>query len=540
MAKLRAPSRHGDLLLEPSTGLSAQVRANEEALNAATLWGRALSEWRTAARAEVFERATHYTSDLFAGGLTPLRSPAPQSSTLNSQSSFWFVGGHQPELYHPGVWAKNAVVHELAAQNGGVALNLTVDHDLCSGAAVSVPRGRDQAGMTSLEWDIPRPQCPWEERPQPDPPLFASFGTRCQDHLRPWGIDPLAAAQDWSGATDLALVDRLVRLRGQFERQAGFANLELRVSELSETECFQQFIACLVQHAEPFANTYNQALTQYRNLHHVRSQSHPVPALSIDSRGVELPLWVWRASETRRRPLYVRQGSLHDGQREIGSLASARQNGWKIRPRALSLTLFCRLLLGSAFIHGIGGALYDQMTDTIIRDLIGITPPTIIVATATMRLFEPFAGPDPGLRIVQLERDRRALRWNPELLVERVAGSEEINERLVLELISRKQLVVDKILATKRVTLPDDQRARHQKMAGRHEEIQSLNQRLRMYLPADLGESIDAQLVTLHHRRPHWASLCSREFSSNLFPAVQIRELFRNIRQQVITNSQSE
>lgn len=527
MAKLRAPTATGAVLLEPAAGQVALARANELALSAATLWGRSLSEQRNVARAEVLALATRYTSSLLPSVAQPstLNSPPPAPQPL------WFVGGHQPELYHPGVWAKSAAIDELAEQSGGVGLNLTVDNDLCSGATVSVPRGPDQIGLTTLEWDQPRPQSPWEERPGPDPSRFSSFGSRCQEHLRPWGIEPLAAAQDWGGATELKLVDRLVRLRARFERGAGLSNLELRVSQLSETECFRQFVADLVQHAQPFASVYNIAVTQYRQLHHVRSESHPVPTLAVDSRGSELPLWVWRAGETRRRPLFVRAGVLHDGEREIGALSTAPRNGWKIRPRALSLTLFCRLLLGSAFIHGIGGALYDQVTNTIIQNLMGIDPPGLIVATATLKLFEPFAGADPYAGIARRERDRRALRWSPELLFERLAATDPFDERLVLDLIAHKQLLVDEINASKRS--PATHPNRHELAASRHTRIQDLNERLRMHLPAELDATIAAELVALHQQSPHWDHLRSREYSSNLFPASQIQELFRNVRRQI-------
>lgn len=529
MAKLRAPARHGDLLLEPATGLTALVRSNETALNAATLWGRSLSEWRLTARAEVLALSDQYTSSLF-------ETTAPNHLNDRSDSTPWLIGGHQPELFHPGVWAKNAVLHELAHQVGGVALNLTVDNDLCTEAAVSVPRERDHGGLTSIEWDHPHPQSPWEERPQPDQSLFASFGARCQGHLRSWGIDPLAATQDWSGFPERSLVDRLIHLRGQVERQSGIANQELRVSALSDTDCFQQFVAQLVEHAVEFSSLYNAARQQYCQQHHIRSQSHPVPALSSDARGIELPLWVWRTGETRRSPLYVRQGTLHDGHREIGPLATARQNGWKIRPRALSLTLFCRLLLGSAFIHGIGGALYDQITDTIVSKLIETSPPAIIVATATMRLLESFAGPNPQTHIEQLQHDRRALRWNPELLVERFAAAEKHNESQILELIARKRLVVDEINGVPRTNDPNELRIRHAHAVWQHAEIQSLNHQLLMSLPEDLGTVLDSQLSTWHKQVPHWNSLRSREYASNLFPASQIRELFRDLQQRVAAN----
>ena len=57
--------------------------------------------------------------------------------------------------------------------------------------------------------------------------------------------------------------------------------------------------------------------------------------------------------------------------------------GFKVRPRALSLTLFVRLCLANVFWHGLGGGKYDEVTDDIIRKFFELAPPAFIVATET-------------------------------------------------------------------------------------------------------------------------------------------------------------
>jgi hypothetical protein len=61
----------------------------------------------------------------------------------------------------------------------------------------------------------------------------------------------------------------------------------------------------------------------------------------------------------------------------------------RLSPRALTLTTFLRMFVVDQFVHGIGGGLYDQVTDRIISDWFGCTPPAFSVATATM--FFPLA-----------------------------------------------------------------------------------------------------------------------------------------------------
>ena len=60
--------------------------------------------------------------------------------------------------------------------------------------------------------------------------------------------------------------------------------------------------------------------------------------------------------------------------------------GIEIRPRALITTMYARLFLSDLFIHGIGGAKYDELTDAIIRRFFGIEPPAYMTVTGTVRL----------------------------------------------------------------------------------------------------------------------------------------------------------
>ena len=48
--------------------------------------------------------------------------------------------------------------------------------------------------------------------------------------------------------------------------------------------------------------------------------------------------------------------------------------------------MFARLFLCDLFIHGIGGAKYDQMTDAIIERFFGFAPPDYLTVTATAKL----------------------------------------------------------------------------------------------------------------------------------------------------------
>jgi len=87
--------------------------------------------------------------------------------------------------------------------------------------------------------------------------------------------------------------------------------------------------------------------------------------------------------------------------------------GVKIRPRAITTTMFSRLFLSDVFIHGIGGAKYDTVTDEIIQEFFGVTPPDFITISAT--LFLPFETYEVDAQTVQeCHRVVNDMRYNPE------------------------------------------------------------------------------------------------------------------------------
>ena len=51
------------------------------------------------------------------------------------------LAGHQPQLFHPGVWFKNFVLSRLAESQAATAVNLVIDSDTIKTAAVRVPTG---------------------------------------------------------------------------------------------------------------------------------------------------------------------------------------------------------------------------------------------------------------------------------------------------------------------------------------------------------------------------------------------------------------
>jgi hypothetical protein len=181
-----------------------------------------------------------------------------------------------------------------------------------------------------------------------------------------------------------------------------------------------------------FVSVYNVALTEYRHTNHIRSHTHPAPTLDRDNEWLEAPFLLWtRESPRRRRPFIRHQpdsivisdreglrltldlSSAGAAEKAVSQLAEAEERGIKLRPRALITTMYVRLVLSDLFIHGIGGAKYDELTDSIIRRFFGIEPPAYVTATATFRL--PIERPEVSLSDVRGAVQRiRDVRYRPE------------------------------------------------------------------------------------------------------------------------------
>lgn len=300
------------------------------------------------------------------------------------------VTGHQPEPFHPGVWVKNFAACGLAKRLGGSAVNLIVDSDVLKGGTLPVPTWErwepESVRIANVPFAAPPGDRTWEAIAPDDE--FDSFPRRLTGIAKPWGFEPLAI-EAWPAMAGGTLGERFVSARTRFEREWGCSNLEVRTNRLGRSTAFRHFANHLARDRERFRENHNGAVREYRRIHRLRSRTHPVPELADG----EVPFW-------------------HVGERGREKV-SLPFDPDRIRPRALTLTLFARLCLGDLFIHGIGGGKYDAVTDAIIRSYFGIDPPAFQVVSATLHLPLPRfpSGPEDVKRLRRLVRD---LHWNPQ------------------------------------------------------------------------------------------------------------------------------
>jgi hypothetical protein len=261
-----------------------------------------------------------------------------------------------------------------------------------------------------------------------------------------------------------------------------------------------------------FHALHNQYLGDYRLRHRLRSRSHPVPDLAQDGDWLEAPFWAWRDDAPQRSRLFVRRrGDILDLRSGDEPWPSVRAGGapelpgppYKIRPRALTTTLFARVFLGDLFIHGIGGAKYDELTDEILRAYYGIEPPGYLVLSGTLRLPLPHFQEATEVHRRDRLRGLRDLRFNPE--------RHPFADHLGIDaLVAEKKAWIERPATTRR--------ARRERCQALHElvrRIWPLTERERKRLEHDL-DWLDIKLRIN-------AVLTRRDYAFCLFPESLLR-----------------
>jgi hypothetical protein len=421
-----------------------------------------------------------------------------------------------------------------------MGVNLVIDNDAIRSPGIRVPTKGDAAPeVVVVPFDAPTEELPWEQRPLLSPRLFKNFDAavkqafapclRADEYPRGTVLDqlwphalPLAVADPAESASHLGLV--LAGARHRLEQELGFVTAELPLSTVASDGHFLVFVQRLAERHREFHAAHNAALAEYRLANHVRSHTHPVPELARDGEWFELPLWLWTNENPRRRAAFVRQRgqtweladrlglqvSLRGGDApEIGRFSQELQNrGIKLRPRALVTTLYARLVLSDLFIHGIGGAKYDELTDAIVRRFFRIEPPAYVTATATFRL--PIERPYVSLADVRKSAQRlRDLRYRPEAFL----GNPQVKQDT--EVTSK----LSALAAEKREYLAaHDLRRCSQQVFTR---LDALNRKMHSLLQP-LEQHIRAEHAELITRARQTQLLGSREFSFVLFPAEKL------------------
>lgn len=526
-----APRVDGAIVSQPDLSHALDLaRSNALRLREAPIQicGRSLGDFREWSRAESLRASRDWMQKEL--------NIAPPATT----GDLIFVTGHQPQLNHAGVWMKNVAVARLAEAAGGIGLNLIVDNDLAGPPVVRVPAGtRDEPRFDEIPFDITQATCPWEELHLQDRELFASFSDRVRNAMAEWGIEP-SLTEFWPSAVELS--QRTTRMssllsvcRISQEHSWGIRNLELPISQLCQTDPFLAFVAHLALNVQKFFFDYNEAVHDYRKQYRVRNHRHPVPDLGRQEGLFELPFWYWEAGDRDRSGVFVRpltEGvELVAGGKTLVRLTSGEeleplrelQRHGRLRPRALTNTLFARICFGDLFLHGIGGARYDEITDKIVETFFGIPAPEFVTLTATLMLpLSPFSVTHENAS--RLKNEIRRLRFS--------GPDEDATPEAVADQIRRSELLTaasrDRAAGYSR----RERRIRKGEARRRHRELVRIREHLAQYASTDIAK-MEEQLNEVQQQLRANTVLASREYAACLAPAGAIQKLVESISQKI-------
>jgi hypothetical protein len=208
----------------------------------------------------------------------------------------------------------------------------------------------------------------------------------------------------------------------------------------------------------------------------------------------------------------------------VESLQKLPEQGIRLRGRALMTTLFARLCLADLFVHGIGGAKYDEMTDRILARFFRVPVPGFMTLTGTLYLpiFDPQAPrAQDETRLANLLRD---LEWNPQRHLDGV--EEPRAQRLIAE---KAALIAEQQVSGPGASTASERRQRRRQNYDRFRRIHAINREVAP-LVADQRANAEAELAELHRQREADSVLRDRDYSAYLQPEERLRAFMDALR----------
>jgi hypothetical protein len=437
-----------------------------------TILNQPFREVRENCRKEVIQRALKFSSK-FDPNIEEKICSTPQ---------YIIQTGHQPAFFHPGIWIKNVFLNQLIKSpllNKPLGLNIFLDNDICKDLNLSLPAlsSNGNLKMEEISFLSPTlaPNLPFEGYPYPSLELITKFNRNITRRLKPlesenkeilnnFKIFALClenssrfCSQNYKRAN---LGEFLGLARRLYEQEIEPAYLEIPFSKICDGNEFLSFFLEIIKNIRFFSEIYNKKLDEYRNLFKIRTRAIPSPNLLIKENLIEVPFWIWREGDQRRKIFILREegedflyndfyGKIFliekDSLKSLSSLkASLKERGLKIRPKALLLTLYNRLFISDLFIHGLGGAKYDLVTDEIIREFFKVEPPHFLVISCTLYLnFKSFPK-SSDFKISALKKKIRDLEFNPQRYIDELPLTKK-EEIQIGELIKKKTELIKKI-----------------------------------------------------------------------------------------------
>jgi hypothetical protein len=448
------------------------------------------------------------------------------------------VTGHQAIWHHCGVLAKNLVTAGFAENIDGCGVHLVLDHDICDTAMV-FPQTDNRSiwYLDKIAIECQQNSLPLELRPPPPQEKIEKL-INTITHLRPNQFCGNIWVEYLKGKSGRIppfqnIADFITCFQSMLNFALGFNMMYLPVSQLSESNAFLNFAASIIADSPNFVRSYNNAVSRHIDEKKIHS-SETIRLLTADysENLVELPFWLL-SPDGKRMPLYVkidkpdkiRIGTASADLSELELLClsdtaeklkyTLKRFKHRLRPKAVTLTLFTRLFLADWFVHGIGGALYENITDHILEEYYKIRGISFGISTATMTLplFERHDSPIES--IAGLKQYLRNVKHNPE----RFIGDPSSDKEPVKSLIAYKKRLIQ--IAKDRKLSPETKKTAFN-------SILSVNEKLAKYADETI-RSFEKRMKSAQNRMQSDQVLNYREYFFGLFPEEVLTYMTRTI-----------
>lgn len=404
---------------------------------------------------------------------------------INPAYQYIIQSGHQPVFFHPGIWIKNIFLNKLLKSplpDKSLGLNIILDNDICKDLNLSLPVLSSNGNLKLEKVDFLSstltPNLPFEEYPCPSLELITKFSRNIIHRLKSLESENKNILNNFKNYTRclenssrlcsrnytrVNLGEFLGLARRLYEQEIEPAYLEIPFSQICDSDEFLSFFLEIIKNIKSFSKIYNNKLDEYRKLFKIRNRAQPSPNLMIKENLIEAPFWIWKEGDQRRKVFILREKEGNylyndsydkifliekDSLKSLSSLKIfLKEKKLKIRPKALLLTLYNRLFISDLFIHGLGGAKYDLVTDEIIREFFKVEPPHFLVVSCTLYLnFKSSSGASDS-KISALKKKIRDLEFNPERYVDELPLTKK-EKNQIGELAEKKTGLIKKIKKT--------------------------------------------------------------------------------------------
>ncbi|MEK6765464.1 MAG: hypothetical protein AABY49_04450 [Planctomycetota bacterium] len=533
------PKQNKEIFIKPAyENIPGLISLNKERFKSYDfdINGIPFPRFREQVRSETFKKARKYTEKIWSlcSGLNiPGTENLPRIDDAYISDKDIIETGHSPILTHPGVLIKHGLVNSIAKKVNSIGVNMVVDNDACHDNCLNIPdiNGLDSS-VERIEFLSSLYNLAFEEIRYTDSTQLLSFkeGVLKALHnpdMKKTFEDFINIVINLSGQTQ-QFSDLFTYARHAFLLRFGISNLEIPVSLISETDPFLNFFLHITANARSFVDIYNAKLGEYRRLKKISSKANPLPDLMEKGYVVELPFWIWREGESRkslfasvandRRISIICEnkivthfdfGENCNSSGNLERLKDLINTGIKFRPKAIVNTMYSRMFFSDLFIHGIGGAKYDLVTDEIIREFFGVESPAYATVSATLHLpYKPFNISNED--VIALKHVIKDMGYNPD----RYASGEIMEDAGMKSMASEKKDLIAREA--------HNSEERHRSF----DRLRELNALMKEKIRPLIKEK-EKELEDLEKKIRYNSIVTNREYPFCIYPELMLRELFK-------------